>query len=182
MSRKLLRHRVVLESPDPSDDRRRLLSLSARGRTSWPAWSRSGKPSSRRRPISRPDHPFSQHLTAIDRALEAAASPPGSAPARGTRTPSRSCRSSAAMPPISSGSTSNGCRGTFRVEPIDEEVLSRPARDTARGGAILLARYRGAIVGTCALLSAGGRRFELSKMAVTPDTRDSASAASSSRR
>ena len=55
----------------------------------------------------------------------------------------------------------------FRVEALDEEVLSRP-RDILRdGGAIFLARFRGEIVGTCALLPAGEGRFELGKMAVT---------------
>ena len=55
----------------------------------------------------------------------------------------------------------------FRVEPIDEEVLSEPLRILRGGGAIFLARHRGAIVGTSALLCAGDARFELSKMAVT---------------
>jgi len=70
MSRKLLRHRVVRESPDPKDDRRRLLSLSAHGRSVM----------SRLEPVweaivaavadLESDHPLSQHLTAVDRALE----------------------------------------------------------------------------------------------------------------
>ncbi len=57
----------------------------------------------------------------------------------------------------------------FLVEPIDEEVLSNPeTRILAPGGRILLARYEGEIVGTCALIQDGPGRFELSKMAVTP--------------
>ncbi len=55
----------------------------------------------------------------------------------------------------------------FRVEVLDEEVLSRPHEILRDGGAIFLARYRGEIVGTCALLPAGEGRFELGKMAVT---------------
>lgn len=54
----------------------------------------------------------------------------------------------------------------FRVEPIDEEVLSDPeTRILAPGGRILFARMEGEIVGTCALMPEGDR-FELTKMAV----------------
>ena len=56
----------------------------------------------------------------------------------------------------------------FLVEPIDEDVLSHPeARILEPGGRILLARYQGEIVGTCALIQDAPGRFELSKMAVT---------------
>jgi ribosomal protein S18 acetylase RimI-like enzyme len=55
----------------------------------------------------------------------------------------------------------------FRIEPIDAAVLSRPTAIIRRGGAILLARLGGEIIGTCALLRAGEARFELSKMSVT---------------
>lgn len=58
-------------------------------------------------------------------------------------------------------------RKYFRVEPIDEQVLSRPDLIIARGGAILVARAAEGIVGTVALLKAGERRYELTKMAVT---------------
>ncbi|HET6331238.1 MAG TPA: GNAT family N-acetyltransferase [Holophagaceae bacterium] len=55
----------------------------------------------------------------------------------------------------------------FRLEPIDEEVLSNPERTILdSGGHILFARLDGEIVGTCALIPGGGGRFELSKMAV----------------
>ena len=55
----------------------------------------------------------------------------------------------------------------FRVEPVDEEVLSNPeTRILAPGGHILFARLGDEIVGTCALIPEGGGRFELSKMAV----------------
>lgn len=64
----------------------------------------------------------------------------------------------------------------FTVEPIDEEVLSHPQKVIlGPGGVILLARYQGEIVGTCALIKApldaeaivDDGRYELSKMAVT---------------
>lgn len=167
MSRKLLRHRVVTESPDPQDDRRRLLSLSPRGRSVMarvePVWKAivaavadlEGK------------HPLSKHLTAIDRALAA----------RGFAARIRSRLEDAStieIIPFERRYAADFKRLNvewlekyFRVEAIDEEVLSRPLRILRNGGAIFLARHRGEIVGTCALLNAGEGRFELSKMAVS---------------
>ena len=56
----------------------------------------------------------------------------------------------------------------FYVEARDEDVLSRPEEEIlAPGGYIMLARHHQEIVGTCALIKAGRIRFELSKMAVT---------------
>jgi ribosomal protein S18 acetylase RimI-like enzyme len=168
MSRKLLRHRVVRESPDPRDDRRRLLSLSPRGRSVMarlqPVW----KAIVAAVADLEGGHPLSQHLTAIDQALET----------RGFAARIRARLEDAAaveIIPFARRYAADFKRLNvewlekyFRVEPIDEEVLSRPARILRAGGAIFLARYRGAIVGTCALLNVGGGRFELSKMAVTP--------------
>lgn len=167
MSRKLLRHRLVKESPDPQDDRRRLLSLSARARSVMtrlePVW----KAIVAAVADLESEHPLSQHLTAIDRALEA----------RGfaARIRSRLEEPTALeIIPFERRYAADFKRLNiewlekyFRVEPIDEEVLSHPARILRDGGAIFLARYRGAVVGTCALLHAGEARFELSKMAVT---------------
>jgi GNAT superfamily N-acetyltransferase len=59
-------------------------------------------------------------------------------------------------------------RRYFLVEPIDEEVLGRPDLIISGGGAIFLARAQARIVGTAALIKSGPRRYELSKMAVTP--------------
>ena len=55
----------------------------------------------------------------------------------------------------------------FTVEPIDEEVLSQPEHILRDGGALLLAKLDGKIIGTCALLHEGHGRFEISKTAVT---------------
>ncbi len=60
-------------------------------------------------------------------------------------------------------------RRYFRVEPVDEEVLSHPERIIAQGGSIFVARAGARIVGCVALIRSAPRRFELSKMAVTPD-------------
>jgi putative acetyltransferase len=55
----------------------------------------------------------------------------------------------------------------FRVEPIDEQVLSNPEQEIlAGGGEILFARLEGAIVGTVALKPENDGGFELTKMAV----------------
>ncbi|HEX5459877.1 MAG TPA: helix-turn-helix domain-containing GNAT family N-acetyltransferase [Steroidobacteraceae bacterium] len=166
MSRKLLRHRVVRESPDPKDDRRRLLSLSAHGRSVMtrlePVWKAIVAAAA----DLESDHPLSQHLTAVDRALET----------RDFAARIRSRLEAAAVEviPFERRYAADFKRLNlewlekhFRVEPIDEQVLSRPLAILRKGGAIFLARHRGAIVGTCALLNAGDDRFELSKMAVT---------------
>lgn len=167
MSRKLLRHRVVRESPDPKDDRRRLLSLSARGRNVMarlePVWKAIVAAAA----DLESGHPLSQHLTAIDQALEA----------RGFAARIRSRledRGAVEIIPFERRHTAAFKRLNlewleryFRVEPIDEEVLSRPLEILRAGGAIFVARHRATIVGTCALLAAGDGRFELAKMAVT---------------
>jgi DNA-binding MarR family transcriptional regulator/GNAT superfamily N-acetyltransferase len=167
MSRKLLRHRMVTESADPKDDRRRLLSLSPRGRAVMtrlePVW----KAVVAAVADLEAQHPLSPHLTAIDRALEA----------RGFAARIRSRLEdgdAVEIIPFERRYTADFKRLNlewleryFRVEPIDEQVLSKPLEILRDGGAIFLARYRGAIVGTCALLNKGAGRFELSKMAVT---------------
>jgi DNA-binding MarR family transcriptional regulator/ribosomal protein S18 acetylase RimI-like enzyme len=166
MSRKLLRHRMVRESPDPKDDRRRLLSLSAHGRNVMerlePVWKAIVAAAA----DLESDHALSQHLTAVDRALEA----------RGFAARIRARLEdpgAVQIIPFERRYAADFKRLNiewlekyFHVEPIDEEVLSRPQRILRRGGAIFLARHQGAVVGTCALLNAGNGRFELSKMAV----------------
>lgn len=55
----------------------------------------------------------------------------------------------------------------FRVEPIDEQVLSNPESEIlSRGGAILFARLNDRIIGTVALKPEQEGIFELTKMAV----------------
>ncbi|HVS77092.1 MAG TPA: bifunctional helix-turn-helix transcriptional regulator/GNAT family N-acetyltransferase [Steroidobacteraceae bacterium] len=166
MSRKLLRHGVVRELPDPRDDRRRLLALSPRGRGVMarlePVW----KAIVAAVADLESQHPLSQHLTAFDRALES----------RGfaARIRSRLDGGAVEIIPFERRYAADFKRLNlewlekyFRVEPVDEQVLSRPLEILRQGGAIFLARCRGAIVGTCALLPAGDGRFELAKMAVT---------------
>jgi GNAT superfamily N-acetyltransferase len=55
----------------------------------------------------------------------------------------------------------------FRVEPIDEQVLSQPESEIlAPGGEILFALLAGEVVGTAALKAEGSAEYELTKMAV----------------
>ncbi len=60
----------------------------------------------------------------------------------------------------------------FEVEPVDLEYLEDPEATIIRpGGAVLMARHGGATVGTVALIRRTAERFELAKMAVSPDAR-----------
>lgn len=56
----------------------------------------------------------------------------------------------------------------FRVEPVDERVLSNPESDIiARGGAVLFAAADERVIGTVALKPHANGVYELTKMAVT---------------
>jgi ribosomal protein S18 acetylase RimI-like enzyme len=60
----------------------------------------------------------------------------------------------------------------FRKDPHDRDLLADPYKKIIRpGGAVLFARLRGRIVGTCALLKHAENVFELSKMAVSEEAR-----------
>lgn len=61
----------------------------------------------------------------------------------------------------------------FAVEPLDEEVLSKPEKYIIdKGGHIFFAKLRDEIVGTVALMPFGNDgTFELTKMAVSPEHR-----------
>lgn len=60
----------------------------------------------------------------------------------------------------------------FRVEEIDQAILTDPAGTIiSHGGIILFASRSGDIVGTIALKHQGKNVFELTKMAVSPDAR-----------
>jgi len=169
MSRKLLEARVVCEWPDPADERRRLLSLSAQGRALmrrlapvWRAVSAAVK-------TLQADFPLSQALTGLDKSLAQRSF------ARRIREQLHGAEASAVrVLPYEPRYARDfkrlnleWLRKYFRVEPIDERVLSRPSAILRQGGVILLARKGRQIIGTCALLKAGEARFELSKMAIT---------------
>ena len=60
----------------------------------------------------------------------------------------------------------------FEVEPHDAELLADPnGRIVKPGGMVFFARLDGAVVGTCALIHWGQDRFELAKMAVAESHR-----------
>jgi ribosomal protein S18 acetylase RimI-like enzyme len=171
MSRKLLAHRVVKEWPDPADERRRLLGLSPSGqalmRQLAPVWQAL---------VAAIDeleaaHPLSAALTGIDAALAQRDF--------AQRIRARLHAGDAAAVEIIPFEPRyrldfkrlnlHWVRKFFRVEPVDEHVLSRPGAIVREGGSVLLARLRKEIIGTCALLNEGHGRFELSKMAVSED-------------
>ena len=169
MSRKLLEHGVVREAPDQKDDRRRLLSLSRRGVSLMarlePVWQAIVQALGDLEAA----HPLSAPLTAIDAALE------GRSFAARIRAHLDAEREVEILP-FSRRYAADFKRLNFewlerffRVEPIDEQVLSRPQDIIRDGGAILLARRGREIVGTCALINDGDGRYEFTKMAVTAD-------------
>jgi DNA-binding MarR family transcriptional regulator/N-acetylglutamate synthase-like GNAT family acetyltransferase len=169
MSRKLLKARVVREWPDPADERRRLLSLSSQGRALMrrlgPVW-----------------HAISRAVQHLEGGLALSASLAGIDQSLSQQSFARRIRAQ-----LHASEASNirilpfearysrafkrlnleWLRRYFRVEPVDERVLSRPSAILRKGGAVLLAQKGAEIVGTCALLKVSAGRFELSKMAVT---------------
>ncbi|HAA27322.1 MAG TPA: MarR family transcriptional regulator [Cyanobacteria bacterium UBA8553] len=57
----------------------------------------------------------------------------------------------------------------FQLEEADQQSLNHPDEKILKpGGHILMARYKGEIVGTCALIKMNDKTYELAKMAVTP--------------
>jgi N-acetylglutamate synthase-like GNAT family acetyltransferase/DNA-binding MarR family transcriptional regulator len=57
----------------------------------------------------------------------------------------------------------------FKMEPEDYKALDHPQEYILdKGGYILIALYKGEVVGTCALIKGHGKVFELAKMAVSP--------------
>ncbi len=54
----------------------------------------------------------------------------------------------------------------FEVEVMDEHLLTNPDKIIAQGGAIIFAKMNNQIVGTCALVKINEHTYELAKMAV----------------
>lgn len=57
----------------------------------------------------------------------------------------------------------------FKIEPIDQKVLSNPANIVAEGGQIIYAKSASQVIGCVALKHHGDGVIELTKMAVTAD-------------
>jgi DNA-binding MarR family transcriptional regulator/N-acetylglutamate synthase-like GNAT family acetyltransferase len=56
----------------------------------------------------------------------------------------------------------------FKIEELDEEILSNPEEIIInKGGEIFFARIKGEIIGTCAAIKIDDNTYELAKMAVT---------------
>lgn len=60
----------------------------------------------------------------------------------------------------------------FKVEPIDERVLSNPKREILDpGGFIVMAEIDSKVIGTFAYIKKGDLLYEFSKMAINPNQR-----------
>jgi DNA-binding MarR family transcriptional regulator/N-acetylglutamate synthase-like GNAT family acetyltransferase len=172
MSRKLLAEGVVAERHDPSDDRRRLLVLTKKGRALMermePIWRAIVGAVDTLAGTARGD------LMVAVTALEHGLAERGFA-ARIHERIREEASQGVAIIPFEARYRDEFKRLNlewletyFSVEPIDHEVLSQPEkRILERDGFIFFARYGDEIVGTCALIRHPRGRFELSKMAVT---------------
>lgn len=170
LSRRLLAEKLVAEKADPADERRRLLALAPKGRALMeklePVWQDI---------VAAVEELGAETglMKAVGQ-LEAALGERGFAERIEARGRLRA-GAEVEIIPFEARYRADFKRLNvewlekyFYVEAIDHEVLSQP--ETAildPGGAILLARHQGEIVGTCALIKAGRGRYELSKMAVT---------------
>jgi GNAT superfamily N-acetyltransferase/DNA-binding MarR family transcriptional regulator len=169
MSRKLLAHELIREWPDRRDDRRRLLGLSRPGAALMRRLAATFEAIDAAVAALESRQPLSSMLTAVDAALGERSF------AKRIRTAQRA-REAAAVEIIPFESRYRAdfkrlnlewLQRYFRVEPIDEEVLSDPEALIRDGGHLFLARLHGRIVGTCALLAEQPGVMELSKMSVT---------------
>jgi DNA-binding MarR family transcriptional regulator/GNAT superfamily N-acetyltransferase len=172
MSRTLLEHGVVAETTDPADERRRLLTLSPKGvalmarmESIWQAVVGAVDDLCATTQVD-----FLTHFTAFEASLQER----GFAERIADRLRLRDGETVQIVPfepryrDDFKRLNLEWLEKYFYVEAIDHDVLSHPEAQILRpGGFIFLARYRGEIVGTCALIKAGRSRFELSKMAVT---------------
>lgn len=171
MSRKLLNEGVVAEAGDPGDERRRLLNLTEPGRALMsrlePTWKAiSGAVED----LDAEGGDLLGALAGVERALDTE-----SFAQRIRRRTRLEAGEEVEILPFEPRYREDFKRLNvewleryFYVEEIDHQVLSNPeSRILEPGGQILLARHKGEIVGTCALIQVGPGRFELSKMAVT---------------
>lgn len=167
MSRKLLGHGVVREWPDKADERRRLLGLSATGtrlmKRLEPVWTQIVAA------VQALDgyQELSSALTTMDHALQQRGF------AHRIRVAGNRNKVIEIIPFERRYAKDfkrlnlEWVEKYFRVEPVDEQVLSHPQPIIKEGGAIFLARADREIIGTCALISEGHGLYELSKMSVT---------------
>lgn len=173
LGRKLLDAGVVVEMPDAKDERRRLLALSDAGlallRDMTPLWDDVR---------AAVDAVFEQGTPQFMALLERAEARLHAQGFGETIAACRRQRERAAVDIIDYEAryaadfkrlNIEWLERYFYVEALDDKVLSDPQSSILdAGGQIFLARLDGRIVGTCALIRAGGDALELSKMAVTP--------------
>jgi len=160
---------LARSKPDASDERRRLVTLSAAARTRQaelrPLWNRVEAAA-----LEVAGAGGGDLLAAIDAAERALAAEP--LPERVRRPRGRDVRIVDLRAPWRDHFRRLNQRwieAEFTLEPHDDEVLRHPERTLlAGGGAVLFARVGGEVAGTCALRKDGADAFELTKMAVDP--------------
>jgi ribosomal protein S18 acetylase RimI-like enzyme/DNA-binding MarR family transcriptional regulator len=169
MSRKLVDEGMVVETDDAADQRRRLLALSQKGRALMermqPLWRAIVGAVDALTAAASGD--FLTTLGAFERGLVER----GFAARIGERL---QAGAGVAIIPFEARYRDDFKRLNlawleryFHVEPIDEQILSRPEASILEpGGFIFFARAGAEIVGTCALIRHPRGRYELSKMAV----------------
>lgn len=171
----MARHGLLEEARDANDERKRLLSLSDRGRSLAadldPLWEEIRAATGEALAAAGPG--FLQGLEEFESALDAEGI--------GERVRRRRRAAAGRIEVVDFEDryrddfrrlNEEWLRRYFQVEPADESMLRDPDGEILRpGGAVLFARLDGRIVGTCALIPFDGETMELAKMAVAPDAR-----------
>jgi ribosomal protein S18 acetylase RimI-like enzyme/DNA-binding MarR family transcriptional regulator len=159
---------LIATQPDPTDERRRVLTLSPAGRALHqelrPLWNRIDGAL-----LEIAQGGGGDLLAALDAAERALHAEPLAARVR--RAAGREVRIIDFRAPLRNHFRRLNVRwieAEFTLEPHDDEVLRHPERMLDGGGAILFAQVGLEIGGTCALRRDGDGVFELTKMAVDP--------------
>ena len=173
MNRKLVAEGLIERQVDPGDERRRMLSLSPRGKQlvarMRPLWSDI------RSAMEDITHEIGHDMIALLRDLDAYRHAANSLTARVEQRHSLRGQQSVEICEFEDRYAADFKRLNvewlekyFYVEEVDHEVLSDPRQCILEpGGEIFFARLADKIVGTVALIPDGENRMELSKMAVT---------------
>lgn len=172
----LIRSGMLSSKSDKSDKRKRILSLSPKGRQRYeqlkPVWQQVKDATAEL--ITETDSGLLQEIENIERALDKRA--------MYQRIKDRIKEQQQGQVEIKDYNPSykryfkqlnlKWLNRHFRPEPADLLVLNDPQRQVMdKGGQVLFAKIGDDIVGTCAIIPAGDQNYELVKMAVSPEFR-----------
>lgn len=169
------RRGLVKSRSDAGDGRRRLLSLTARGKSTLekitPIW--DAVRASTQDIISGSGHDVLGVLDALERELDKQGLLPRVR--RGLRAhtaPIEIIPFTRALAPHFARLNREWLGHDVPIEPHDQEVIDNPSREVvSKGGQIMFARVGRDILGTVAIVPHGAGRFEIAKMAVTSKCR-----------